>query len=206
MNQPHQKYLDDLDSAILESLNSEHNSNGISEFDLIKQLQQPPYSLFNEQGFHQPLILFQTHFIVYNALYRLKQHGIESQSFDLDILATQIILLPFATTDMPSRSTQINPTDPLSEYYLDWKNFSETKEQDVTKLLDNFWRIMAGDDFTESEQNALAVFSFDSLPTLEELKTSYKTLSHQHHPDKGGDHKTYSEITTAYNLLKKRVS
>ena len=36
----------------------------------------------------------------------------------------------------------------------------------------------------------------------EELKRAYKKLAMQHHPDRGGDQKTFQEINEAYDTLK----
>jgi curved DNA-binding protein CbpA len=41
--------------------------------------------------------------------------------------------------------------------------------------------------------------SKDSTP--EEIKSKYKSLAQQHHPDKGGDPTTFKEIKEAYELL-----
>lgn len=37
--------------------------------------------------------------------------------------------------------------------------------------------------------------------TVEEIRTSYKNLAKQHHPDKGGDKEKFQEIQTAYEIL-----
>ena len=53
------------------------------------------------------------------------------------------------------------------------------------------------------------IMSFEYYNTLEipakssirEVKIAYKNLSFKHHPDKGGDEKTFQKISNAYNIL-----
>ena len=65
---------------------------GISEFDLIALLKRPPYSLFDEDALRDPLMLFQTHFLVFHALYKLQIKWRESGEGRLDIHTTKILL------------------------------------------------------------------------------------------------------------------
>ena len=46
--------------------------NAISEFELIRMLQRPPYELLSSQALRASLDLFQTHFLVFHCLHRLR--------------------------------------------------------------------------------------------------------------------------------------
>lgn len=192
----------ELDKAILDIL--KHQS--LSEFDLIKTLQAEPYSLFSSEVFTSELGLFQTHFILHNALYRLRDLGLASGQYDIETLTTQLAILPLTASERHSVATETRPeVAKLRAYYLDWQHFQNTQEQDVLALLDNFWQSFSRRSVTHSEQQveqALAAMSFDAKPTLTELKRRYKELSIQHHPDKGGDAETFSRLQQNYELLK----
>jgi len=49
---------------------------------------------------------------------------------------------------------------------------------------------------------ALRILGFGSRPTTDELRTRYRTLMHQHHPDKGGDTGIAAAIIAAYGYVK----
>ena len=64
-----------------------------SEFELIKALQLPPYEILDKQALQQDITMFQAHFVVYNALYRLRNEGLDKREFILDIIPTRIEML-----------------------------------------------------------------------------------------------------------------
>ena len=185
----------ELDKAIISIL----EQGSTSEFELIKTLQKPPYCLFEDNVFANELSLFQTHFVIHNALYRLRDIGLAQGLYDIDTLTTQISLIYHSKVSSKTEQTtsQISPLTvhdrpeviKLREYYLDWCNFEKTGEQDVAALLASFWQTYSKFDRTQQNEQlkqALASLGFEQLPTMPELKTRYKKLSTQIHPDKGG--------------------
>lgn len=46
---------------------------------------------------------------------------------------------------------------------------------------------------------------FSNIKTLDELRTAYRILAVQHHPDKGGSTAEMQEINDEYDLLSKRL-
>ena len=179
----------------------------ISEFELIKQLQSPPHNLFHANVFADELSLFQTHFIVHNALYRIRDKGLANKEFDLDTLTTEIRLIKLTATSGMQLAEESRPEIvKLREYYLDWQNFSKTDEQDVLELLSGFWQKYSQYDFkqiqTEQLDEALSAMEFTSLPTLTELKQKYKKLSVLHHPDKGGSAQAFTQLQHNYQIIK----
>jgi len=206
---PAPQFLSQLDDAITKLL----DSGALSEFKLIKALQTAPYQIFEPHVFSDDLALFQTHFIVYNALYRLRDTGLANQTFDIDILPTQITKISLTTNTNSNREVKTSESEPetekLREYYLNWQNFDKTNEQDVADLLDSFWQKMttyrAVNVSDEQLKRALEALDLTDVPTKSELKAQYKKLSNSHHPDKGGDKETFQQILFAYQLLNRAI-
>lgn len=187
-----------LDTAI-ETLLAEP----LSEFQLLKALQEAPYHLLPKSAFDDNTLLFQVHFTLYNALYRMQHQGIKTKSFYLDILPTKIEKLPFSEKN--SLGQELATEDKLKRYYLDWNNFSETTADDIDAMLENFWKRLAGKYSEQELEPYLAKMDFNTLPTKSVLKARYLQLSNQWHPDKGGDAKAFSELNDAYQILKAAI-
>ena len=185
----------------LEKILPEHPL-GIGEYNLLQMLQQKPYQLFSSEGLSDPLILFQTHFILFNALYLLRDKWQKEQKGSLDILITHIRLLPYQKGE-----EGLNKEDKLRTYYLDWNNFSNTDKQDVELLINSFWKFMS-DDIERAKQDPESVKSAYKCLLLNEpcdfteVKRQYRTLLHQYHPDKGGNTEKTQKIEQAFNVLK----
>lgn len=176
---------------------------GISEYELINQLKEPPYCFFDEDALADPLILFQTHFILFHALYLLRSDLRQAKVGELTISALKIQL-----SSIQAPQSGIVPNDPLADYYLDWRNLLKTNDDDVEKLLTSFWSKMAGIESIEVYSSvqinaALADLSFNSLEGLNKqtLKQQYRKLQHEYHPDKGGTVEQAQRILRAYTIL-----
>ena len=179
---------------------------GISEFELLKILQQPPYKLFDRDALGDPLLLFQTHFVLFNALYQLRDHWYQQRLFCLEIVLTHIRLLPYH----PGEAGLIQ-SDKLREYYLDWQHFSETDRDDVTALIDNFWRRVRGEvakeDINDGEiHQAYQTLGLEQGSSFDVVKRRYRKQLYQDHPDKGGDTAQAQIIEQAYRLLKDHLA
>lgn len=179
---------------------------GLSEFELIRILQSPPYSLFNEEVLREPLNLFQTHFVLFHSLYHLQKKWRRQALGELEIGPIRIVL----HTSVQS-TANLQAEDSLAEYYLDWTNLFDTDTDDVKALLDSFWQKMAGtqgDFLTEAELNeackVLNIRSLDGINTLQ-LKQAYRKLQHQFHPDKGGSIERSQAILKAYQTLRQYI-
>ena len=183
-------------------------TEGISEYELIRALKCPPYMLFDEGALSDPLMMFQTHFVLFHCLYQLRKEWREQEIGELDIGLSQITLCP-----MLHSCANIQIEDPLAKYYADWGNLSSTNGDDVEALLNSFWLKMAGNDLsasmTDSERkSACAILEIDSLnnTNLLELKHKYKKLQHKNHPDKGGCIKVSQSILQAYTQLRRYLN
>ncbi|MDU0355258.1 DNA-J related domain-containing protein [Paraglaciecola aquimarina] len=173
---------------------------GLSEYDLLKLLQSAPYSVFTTQNLQQPLILFQTHFIIFNALYQVRDLWIAEQVGILHISCMSIRVEPW----QPGKAG-LQIQDKLREYYLNWQHLAETDQQAVKKLLDSFWQGMTSPvnrgDLTMPKEQALRVLELAEVGSGKELKKQYRKMLHKHHPDKGGCNKQTRLLHQAYESL-----
>lgn len=139
-------------------------------------------------------VIFQKNFLLMNALLQL-QESLLSEGWVLNVSVMAIHLSRL------SESNQHLPTEALSlrEYYFDWSNFKATTE-DVEKLLGQFWeRYLAVDQ----QQEAFECLALPVDASFEQVKSRYRELAAQHHPDRGGDSAEFMAVRKAYELIKK---
>lgn len=173
--------------------------SGISEYELIKELQRHGNNLFNLSSLRNQLSLFHTHFILFHHLYLLRDELWLHKKGLLEISALMIIIHPYTST-----SVGLTSYDKLAIYYKDIKNLKDTSEQDVNELLTRFWVKF----HSHSELN-------EALDTLElspenrnhkEIKKQYHRLASQHHPDKGGCKQKFQQINHAMDIINQYFS
>ncbi|MFA7555949.1 MAG: DNA-J related domain-containing protein [Spongiibacteraceae bacterium] len=166
----------------------------ISEHALIARLQQLDTVNLSLAG---SLNLFQTHFMVMNALYYLQGELIREGHY-LSISALSIYLQPMTTINSATHSgISLDSDASLREYYLDWDNFKASAEE-IESLLAGFWRYYRGGD---KKQQALAVLKLPRDADWPTIKKTYRSLIAEQHPDKGGDALMFIEIRQAYEIL-----
>jgi hypothetical protein len=171
---------------------------GLGEYQLIQQLKARQCVHIPNLPLTDKLVLFRTHFLLFNALYRLRDQLWASQSGYLQISALNIQLLPY----QPG-SAELSEHDPLRDYYLDLSQLNDTDEQDVAKLLLSFWTRMHG---SEEKQAALELFELDGSAqalNLATIKHRYRQLVSQHHPDRGGSTERLQSINKAMEILER---
>ncbi|MFV3367338.1 DNA-J related domain-containing protein [Pseudomonas sp. NY15435] len=172
---------------------------GISEFQLIQQLKARHSTHVPNLPLTDKLVLFRTHFMVFNALYRLRDRLWEENSAHLEIGPLQIRLSPYR-----NGVQALGELDALRAYYLDEKHLKETTERDVEKLLESFWTRMQGN---EEKAAALALFELEDGPVDYALiKLRYRQLVSQHHPDRGGSTTRLQSINKAMEILERYYS
>lgn len=193
----------------------------LSEFELIKTLQQPPYELLSKQALQGTLDLFQTHFLVFHCLYRLRDEWQHSGLGWLRIepLAIQLLSLDSLTGNTPyAEGLNLVREDPLTDYYLDLSNWTNTSALDVEQLLDSFWQRFTGSTDAGSSalsltkvtaaqrSEALVVMDLAAMPVnLIQLKRDFRRQLHQCHPDKGGSNQAVLELQRAYQVLRQAL-
>lgn len=190
--------------------------SGTTEFALISILKQPPYAFFNENALRDPLMLFRTHFVLFHALYRLREHWREEGVGELSIHTLNIKCHASTpqTDETSGSSSSLQERDPLAAYYLTWSNFQQTDVQEVESLLNDFWQKMISDEPTQYTQDeidkahaTLGMHGVDneSMP-LTTLKKQYKKALLKAHPDKGGSQKCAQKVIRAFQMLRQYYS
>ena len=172
--------------------------SGLAEYDLIQQLKARHCTHIPNLPLTDKLVLFRTHFLLFNALYRLRERLWATRSGYLQISALNIQLLPYQ-----SGSLELSEHDPLRDYYLDMSQLRDTDEEDVATLLRSFWSRMQGG---EEQQAALELFELADSPetlTPASIKQRYRQLVSLHHPDRGGSTERLQSINKAMEILER---
>lgn len=175
----------------------------ISEYDLLKRLQSPPYELLCHLSLKENHELFQLHFLIFHALYRLRARLLTSNNGFLKISPLTIELENKAPqkNDLPNTTlaqSKITAIDHLAEYYLNLNHLTETTPQDIDQLILGFWK-----DFhhPDAHRESLEILELSPPVTFREIKMQYKRLASRHHPDKGGSKAELQKINQAMATL-----
>lgn len=169
------------------------NPAGLSEHRLIELLREPPHALLPRLRLDDTLGLFQSHFLLFHALYRLRERLWREESGELSI-SPQLIRIGLYR---PGEAA-LCPGDALRDYYLDLSQLEQTGEQELDELLNGFWRrLRAGD----ARQEALAVLELDDAVDFTVIKQQYRRLVMRHHPDRGGEAEQMQALNEAFAVL-----
>jgi len=178
------------------------NSDGLSEYELFQRLKSPPFELFTTEALQDPLSLFQSHFILFNALYQLRDTWLQNKTGLLQIHCSCIRRTPWE-----AGQDGVVTQDKLRAYYLDWTSLSDTDQTQVEALLDSFWLAFSGmpnqvEDNNMPLQSALDLLKLTTPFSSQQLKQQYRRMLHIHHPDKGGNNGHTQQLHKAYGRLK----
>ena len=168
---------------------------GMAEFELLELLRGEEIPLFVENDRHDPLEIFQRHFLLFHLLYGLRDTLHKEQRGDISIHCLKIILqpqLPDAESSLPAEH------DPLRDYYLDLGQLKDLERSDVEAMLDRFWQMYS---CYENRDAALAVLGLEGNENREEVTQRYRQLVRKHHPDRGGDPERFRQVKEAAEQL-----
>ncbi len=171
---------------------------GLSEYQLIQALKSGHCTHIPNLPLLDKLVLFRTHFLIFNALYQLRERLWAEQRGHLLISPLCIQLQPYRVG-----SGELSEHDALRDYYLDLDNLRDTGEEDVERLLVSFWTRMQGG---EEKQAALELFELSDSQqplSLGAIKHRYRQLVSQHHPDRGGNTERLQSINKAMEILER---
>lgn len=168
--------------------------DGLSEYDLMKELKKAGYPEFDDGVGLGEKRLFESHFVLFHVLYSLKFSLAEQRRGYLAISCLNIRLHPH----YEETNEAVDYADSLSDYYLDWSNLRKTSAKDVKDMLNSFWKKYLV--FGKREQ-ALSVLGLKEPVNRNEIKQQYKKLAFAHHPDRGGDTASFQKINAAMETL-----
>lgn len=176
--------------------------NKFKEHELMQELVKSGFEQFSPSL--DALKLFQTHFLLFHFLYRLQQKWLNEKSGFLEIHTLEIKLNSFQKT---SEQTLPAGKDSLREYYLNLDNLTETTQDDVNQLLDNFWNTfeqwLSPENIVE-DLNTMEL-SIDDF-NHHNLQQQRRTLLQKYHPDKGGCSERFNNIQQASKRLENHLS
>jgi DnaJ-domain-containing protein 1 len=167
---------------------------GLSEHELFNILAEAGESNFDRKAWQGKHALFSQHFLLFHALYRLRDLLHEQQQACLEISALRICLSELQSSEqsLPAEA------DPLREFYLDITQLEKISVDDVQQMLGDFWLRFHND---ECRCEALSVLGLDDPVSDADIKQRYRRLAMQHHPDRGGDDTTLQKINAAMSIL-----
>lgn len=185
--------IEELEALLLDFLGAQ--ASGISEYDLIQYLRSQdlfklePDELLSSDS----LVMFQIHFIVFHALYRLRDRVRQLESNDLDLNPVCIRLRSYARSD-----AALAEYDALYDYYMDVENLAGTRTEDVDEMLERFWSRL---DNSERRIEALKELELKDPVSNETIRKQYRRLAMKHHPDRGGEMEKLQRINAAVSIL-----
>lgn len=168
----------------------------LTEQQLLKLLHEHNVPAFSNPDLRDPKNLFRCHFLLFNALYQLHDQLLMNQQGLLQIDPLGIELQPWCVAH-----PELARTDSLRSYYLDFTNLSTGESKAADLLSGAILRLTEQDKMIA----ALKVLGFDA-PQLaldnKTIRTRYRQLVCQHHPDRGGDKNKLQEVHQAMDILK----
>ncbi|MGP4842675.1 DNA-J related domain-containing protein [Marinobacter sp. 1Y8] len=172
---------------------------GLSELQLIRTLQSPPWALLDSVDFSDPAMLYPVHFLVFHCLYRLRD--------ELSVQGEQLTISPLRITLGPSRTVagrgMPDAPDALRLFYLDLSQY-DLSGLTVRRMVDDFWkgvrRPLTGEgDITE----AARALGFDAVPDdFSVIKKAYRKQAMRAHPDRGGCNQDVQVLNQAFACLR----
>jgi hypothetical protein len=185
-------WLGPFQDVLLELL--ERRAEGFTEYELLNDLAQRELIVYGGEYSRNPLNLFRAHFMLFHALYGLRDRLREQRRADLEIGALCIRLQLYGV----KHTHALSRSDPLRDYYLNWSNLTDTGVHDVERMLGAFWqRHMRGD----ARKEALNVLGLEDPVDELTIRRVYRRLAMQHHPDRGGDGERLQQINIALRKL-----
>jgi len=174
--------------------------DGVNEHSLLKKLDEKGTVTLEADTFSDNVKLFRTHFLLYNALYQLRDELWKTARGHLEITAVRIQLTPYS----PGKAA-LQQQDPMRDYYLDIEQLEKTTQLDIETALNNFWKRLHQETvFTGGglKAKALQTLGLNEGVSAKQIKLSYRRLAMQHHPDRGGDPEKLQHINEAMEVLK----
>lgn len=170
---------------------------GVTEHRLIARLRDAGVEPFSGARLQEPLSLFQTHFLLFHCLYRLRD-DLAARGEWLRIHCLDIGIERVRGGPGPDADGLPVLRDPLRDYYLDLAQLDTMDAAAVEALLGEFWSRLGRD---RQREQALAVLGLADPVDAVAIRRQYRRLAQRHHPDRGGDTATLQRINAARWVL-----
>lgn len=177
--------LDELSAFVSGRLMS--SARSISEYDLMQECLAAKLLQFDGLAYERQL--FCRHFLLFHALYVLRDQWVELAEADVII---SVLAIGRVTTER--RTHALGRPDKLRDYYLNLENFFGTDAAEVRRLLNGFWSAFAGGD---KRDDALSTLQLCDPVSKEQIRNAYRKLAMRHHPDRGGDTEQFKTLQAA---------
>jgi hypothetical protein len=172
-----------------------YHPGGLGEHKLFQLLHDYGHSEFAVDTIRNPKELYVSHFLLFHCLYRLSNE-LCGQGLYLDINPVKIRLFPSSNTG----SNAVASHDVMAAFYLDLDNIDAMSDKQIHDMLGGFWqRYFAKDE----RQSALAELNLGPDADYDDIRSRYRELAREHHPDRGGEHDRFQRINRAMETLKK---
>ncbi|WP_328185644.1 DNA-J related domain-containing protein [Marinobacter sp. OP 3.4] len=172
---------------------------GLSELELIRQLQSPPWELIGPVDYANPAALYPVHFLLFHVLYRLR----DELANNGETVAISPLSISLTQTDVVAGTGLPDQADPLRAFYLDLDQY-EMSEDDILRMVDDFWAGRShGAPGRDDAAGAAKVLGFETLPTdFAAVKQRFRRAVMQAHPDRGGDTEQVQQLNEAFAILR----
>lgn len=171
----------------------------LSELELIRQLQAPPWQIVGPVDYGNPADLYPVHFLLFHVLYRLRDELAERG----EAVAISPLAISLTVSDVVAGTGLPGSGDPLRAFYLDLNQY-EMSEDDVLRMVDDFWAGRVHQrPARDSAREAAGVLGFDALPAdFSVVKHRFRRAVMQAHPDRGGDTEQVQQLNEAFATLR----
>ena len=171
---------------------------GIGEHELLKILRrkQPLFATFDAR---QPLSLFRGHYLLFHALYRLRDRLARECRGRLAIDPLRIALELATTAEPGGKNAALAPGgSDLADWYADLRRLTTVTAAEVGEWLRQFHAVRQA---SERRRAALAALELRDPVDAAAIRRQYRRLAMRHHPDRGGDGQRLREIHAALAAL-----
>lgn len=173
--------------------------DGLTELELIRQLQAPPWELIDSVDYSDAAALYPVHFLLFHVLYRLRDELAGSG----EVVTISPLSLSLKPSDIVAGSGLPGQTDPLRAFYLDLSQY-QMSEDAIRRMVDDFWsgRFGVRPDRLAA-QEAAATLGFSTVPDdFAQVKQRFRRAVMKAHPDRGGSTAQVQSINEAFTTLR----
>lgn len=181
---------------------------GLSEYALIKKLQQPPWQLLGVVRFDQPELLYPVHFLLFHTLYTLRdQLAEDGKTLAISAMLTRLENRPEEPRHKLSGQSLPAQADSLRAFYLDLNQYRLSTAQ-IHAMLDNVYAGHRGaNDHHDTSEVAAAAsylgYGDRRLPDcFHEVKQRFRRAVMQAHPDRGGSTEQIQTLNAAFAVIR----